>query len=253
MTYYFDDIVTQCGTKSENSYYGREGTYITPDGLLFDVDGYARVAHAGGFVIPFFMNYTEPEREDISFFTKSEIVDNLISWREALQTTKYDVLPKEQQMRLELVKYLINVYKSKYAIWDDINRYVDLSNVTGIPNGTENLFGRDRFLKDVLVQACNYDSVESQLYRAITTSKFNIYETFYDYMLHDYRIFQIPKMVYDDNLEKYVFWSQPDWMITERELRLKDEVESIRRMVPLNERGQYCRNKIKVNSYDFLH
>lgn len=70
---------------------------------------------------------------------------------------------------------------------------VDFSEVTGIPNIEENWYGRDVTLKYVLVQACNYDSIESQRYRTITTSKFNIYETFYDYILHDYQIFQIPK------------------------------------------------------------
>lgn len=104
-----------------------------------------------------------------------------------------------------------------------------------------------------MVQACNYDAIESQLYRVITTSKFNIYETFYDYILHDYKIFQIPKKVYDESLEKYVDYKQSEFLVSDKELRLKDELESICRCVPLEKRDRYCRSKIKVNRYDFVN
>ena len=131
-------------------------------------------------------------------------------------TKEYDVNPKEQQMRLYLVRYLINVYKSSKAIFSWEKEYVDFSKVTGIPNIEENWIGRDVNLKSILVQACNYDSVERQLYRTITTSKFNIYETFYDYILHDYKIFQIPKKVYNEELEEYIDWEQPEWLISDK-------------------------------------
>lgn len=155
-------------------------------------------------------------------------------------------------MSLYLVRYLINVYRSSYSVYNNKKKYVDFSYVTGIPNGTENLYGRDRLLKDILVQACNYDSIESQLYRTITTSKINIYETFYDYILHDYKIYQIPKKIYDEKLEKYVDYVQPEWMISDKEQRLKDELESICKSIPIDERKEYCRSKVMVKRYDFL-
>ena len=37
------------------------------------------------------------------------------------------------------------------------------------------------------------------------------------------------------------------------ELRLKAELESICKEIPLQERSQYCRNKSKIKRYDFLH
>ena len=253
MTYYYDDYVEKIGKRDKNDKtWWNDGTYITPEGTLFDVDGYARVAHAGGFVLPFFMSYTNPDEDELRYFTKEEILQNLIDWEHALCTREYDVNPKEQKMRLALVKYLINIYKSKYTIWDDINEYVDLSYATGIKKETENYIGRDRFLKDVLVMACNYDSVESTLYRTITTSKFNIYETFYDYILHDYKIYQIPKQVYDEKQGKYVNWSLPDYMISDKELRLKMELESICKTVPLEKRDKYRRSKVKIKGFDFI-
>lgn len=251
MTHFYDNIVQEYGpTHSDSSW--NKGTYIMPDGRIFDIDNYALIAHAGGFVIPFFRNYMHPDEKTIRYYTKEKILENLISWRKALLTKGYDVHPKEQQMRLALVNYFINVYKSKHAIWNRKERYVDLSKVTGIPNIDENWYGRDVTLKSVLVQACNYDAIESARYRTITTSKFNINETFYDYILHEYEIFQIPKKVYDEKLEQYVDWKQNKWLISDKELRLKEELISICKEVPLEKRDQYCKSKIKIKRYDFI-
>ena len=170
MTYYYDNYVESFGKRDKNDKkWWNDGTYITPEGTLFDVDGYADVAHGGGFVLPFFLSYTNPDEDELRYYTKEKVLKNLIEWEYTLCTREYDVNPKEQKMRLALVKYLINVYKSEYTIWDRKNGYVDLSYATGIKKETENFIGRDRFLKDILVMACNYDSVESTLYRTITT------------------------------------------------------------------------------------
>lgn len=251
MTYFYDNYVEEYG--KDKGRYWPKGTYITPDGKLFDVDSYASVAHAGGFVIPFFRHYMRPDKQDIRYYSKEKLLDNLIKWEQALLTKEYDVKPKEQQMRLYLVRYFINVYKSNKAVWDRKEEYVDFSQVTGIPNIEQNWYGRDVTLKSVLVQACDYDSVESARYRTITTSKANIYETFYDYILHDWEIFQIPKKIYNENLQQYVDWKQSEWFVSDKELRLKDELESICKEVPLEERGQYCRSKVKIKRYDFIH
>ena len=157
-------------------------------------------------------------------------------------------------MRLHLVRYLINVYKSNKTIYDEDNCKFDMSYVTGLPNPGETCsWERNRLLKDILVQACNYDAVESQVYRGITTSKFNIYETFYDYILHDYTIYQIPKKIYDPKEGRYVDYSQPEWLVPDSELRLKEELEAIRKSVPLEERKQYCRCRLKERPLDFWY
>lgn len=251
MTHFYDDYVEMYGKNIGRDW--SEGTYITPDGKLFDVDSYASVAHAGGFVIPFFRHYMHPDKKDIRFHNKKELLGYLIDCKKSLLKKKYDVNPKEQQMRFYLVCYLINVYSSSKVVWDSQNEQVDFSKVTGIPNIEENWQGRDVTLKSILVQACDYDSVESQLYRTITTSKHNIYETFYDYILHDYKVFQIPKKIYDENLQQYIDWNQSEWFISDKELRLKSELESICNEVPLEKRSQYCRSKIKINRYDFVN
>ncbi len=251
MTYFYDNYVAETYGMIEGK-TNPQGTYITPNGLLCDVDGRAITSHAGGFVIPFFMKFIDPSEETIKNHTKKEMKKILKYHEKQLISKKLDVNPKEQQMRLYLVRYLKNVYKSKLAIWDSSAGYADFSEVTGIPKGTENLYGRDRRLKDILVQGCNFDSIESQIYRGITTSKFNIHETFYDYILHGFRIFIIPKKVYSKEKQKYVDYIQPEWMISDKERRLKEELETICKYFPLEEREQFCRGKEKIKRYDLI-
>lgn len=254
MTYFYNNYVAEHYGKINGKLWP-EGTFITPDGTLFDVDGYASTRHGGGFVIPFFSYYINPveNMQYFRFHEKNEYLQQLIKWEKSLINKEYDVHPKEQKMRLYLVKYLINVYKSKNVIWDRDNSVVDFSKVTGILDVSDNSLGRYRVLKDILVQACNYDSIESTLYRTITTSKFNIYETFYDYILHDYKIYQIPKKIYDEEQEKYIDYKQSEFMIPDSELRLKEELNSICKDVPLEKRKIYCKSKIKEDRYDFIN
>ena len=221
-----------------------EGTYITPEGDLFDVHSYSRIAHGGGFVIPFFRRYMHPEKLDVIFYTKEEQLENLLEYEKTFSIEEDNVNIKEQKMRLRLVRYLINVYRSKRTVYDYRNDTIHFEETIGIPNVDQNWSGRDFLLKDILVQACGYDAVESQLYRTITTSKFNIYETFYDYILHDYKIFQLPKKIYSEKEERYMDWVQPDWYVPEKELRLKSELEAICRTTPLEKRKKYCKMKI---------
>lgn len=94
--------------------------------------------------------------------------------------------------------------------------------------------------KDVMVQYLGYHSVE-RLPRTITTSEFNIYETFYNYLLNDYNIVQIPKMFYDDNKKMYIEYTKNNFLVSDKELRLKDEVQAIKKLVPPEKRYQYYR------------
>lgn len=255
MTYYYDDYVEKHYGLQTGFDFPR-GTYIMPNGEIFDLETYASIAHAGGFVIPFFNQFVHPRADILMYYTKEEILANLLKWEQSLtQKNNFSVHPKELRMRLDLVKYLINIYKSKYSIWDNINEKADISIVTGLPSykDSNDFYGRQRFLKDILVRACNYDAIESNLNKGITTSKFNIYETFYDYILHDYKIIQIPKSIYDEKTEKYIDWKQNKFFLSDKELRLRDELEAIKSCVPLEERASFCRAKTIKNKFDFIN
>jgi hypothetical protein len=95
-------------------------------------------------------------------------------------------------------------------------------------------------LKEVFVCYLGYHSVE-RTPKTITTSVPNIYETFYNYLLNDFTIFQLPRMVFDENLKTYFETKQNEFFIPDSELRLKDEIQAIKRLVPINQRKKYYR------------
>ena len=72
----------------------------------------------------------------------------------------------------------------------------------------------------------------SFLLTLITTSSFKIYETFYNYLLNDFTIYQVPKMIYDGDKKMYVMHKQNEFFIPDNELRLKEEIQSIKKLVP---------------------
>lgn len=261
MTYIFEDFVARThGVQPGKEHWSwasfREGNYITPEGTLYNADSRAFTAHGGGPIIPFFMAYLNPDEETMRYYSREEMLENLLEWEKVLideDRCFNGMTSKERIIKLHLVRYLINVYRSKHLVYDELNLKFDMTKVTGLPTVPDFYYGRNRLLKDVLVQACNYDSIESQLYRAITTSKFNIYETFYDYILHDYTIYQIPKKIYDKEQEKYVDVCQSEFFIPDSELRLKQELDAIRASVPLEERKPYCRCKLKESPIDFWY
>lgn len=114
-----------------------------PDSSLFDVERYASITHAGG-IIPFFRSYMYIEKDEIAYYTKQELLECLLSWEKALLEKKYDVNPKEQVMRLDLVRYLINVYKSSKLVWDEKNEIIrELETIPLIANYNVRCADRD--------------------------------------------------------------------------------------------------------------
>lgn len=95
-------------------------------------------------------------------------------------------------------------------------------------------------LKEVFICYLGYHSVE-RVPRTITTSEFNIYETFYNYLLNDFNIIQIPKMIYDPDKKIYVEQKQNQFFMPDSEMRLKEEIQSIKKLVHRNERYKYYR------------
>lgn len=96
------------------------------------------------------------------------------------------------------------------------------------------------FFKDTLVQYLGYHSIE-RIPRTITTSEIKIYSTFYNYILNDFTIVRIPKMNYDEDRKMYVEYNQSDFLLPDSELRLKDEIQAIKRLVPIKDRAKYYR------------
>ncbi len=94
--------------------------------------------------------------------------------------------------------------------------------------------------KSVIVQYIHYHLID-RCEKGITTSNLRPYETFYNYLLNDFKIHQIPCMTFDPEKKKYVQYSQNEFLIPDSEIRLREEIKSIKRLVPLEERSRFYR------------
>jgi len=190
---------------------------------------------------------------------------------------------QKQELNSRLLEVFQNFYNSSNLSLVKSNNeyYIDLSSLVGtnivhkrrknpeyepyhIPE-LEYLYDFNKTLiKEIIVRHLGYDSIESTRYKTITTSTWNIYERFYNYLLMDYDVFQIPKMILDkkgnyvprhltekhtyeykdasgNSTVKEVLIQVRDYLISDKELRLKEEIVAIKRLVPLKHRYKYFR------------
>ena len=163
----------------------------------------------------------------------------------------------------KLLKFFINAYKN-----NDFFRTIDRKIFVQNPNIVKkNLQGKSYEyhlkkellynLKDICIQYLGYDSLErftasSNLIevpkigydkseyvitpRVITTSVSNIYDRFYNYILMNWTIRKVPRYRYNENTLCYEIMYNIE---SEHEQELKNELGSIKRFVPLNQRYKY--------------
>lgn len=188
--------------------------------------------------------------------------DRICAYKRAFEL---DRVTLNKFMAYKLYQYFYQVYSSSNTKFDEWEvESIDLFDTTGYPpnyymapnprnyNKLERQMVQSdllNILKSVYVQACDIDSLEivpakyhsDNLQKVILTSKFNPYETFYNYLLMDWEVQVIPKKIYNTETEKFEDHSLSEFFIPDSELRLKDEIESIKRLVKLDDRREFFR------------
>lgn len=98
-----------------------------------------------------------------------------------------------------------------------------------------------RFIQDFAVQTMDFDKVESQLRKTITTSKINIYESFFNYLIMDFDVIKIPKIIYREDENRFIQMKHNEFITTSKEKEFEEEVKLIKKHIPYNERKKYFR------------
>ena len=204
--------------------------------------------HGGSKVVGAFLHLFNPIRISRPS-NKENAIENVRDTIKSLSNSKY--LSSDKYLILKLYQYFLEVYASEKTKFE---RYIiELFETTGYNpkfwnNTDRNLYEPERsmfihdemdILKSILIQSCDIDSVESQWPRTIQTSKFNIYEYFYNYLLMDWNIQIVPKRVMNKNTQTFVDYKQNPFMISDKEKRLKDEIISIKANYKLEDRIQF--------------
>jgi len=95
---------------------------------------------------------------------------------------------------------------------------------------------------DFLVQAVGFDKIETQLRRTITTSKLNINEAFFNYLIMEWQIQQIPKCLIDTESKRLRGIGTNDFSLNNNsglERELSKEIQLIKKYIPILERPRY--------------
>lgn len=186
-------------------------------------------------------------------YCKEQAIQNI---KESIEHLNAKRLDTTDFMKLKLYYYFLDVYSSKYTrIAESEIDIVEIAETTGYNmkfgyeyDGCGRVVGRGMctndeidILKSILIQSCDIDSIESQLPRTILTSKFNIYEYFYNYLLMDFDVQVVPKRVMDKKTQKFVDYKLNEFLIPDKELRLKDEILSIKAKYKIEDRVQFFR------------
>lgn len=95
---------------------------------------------------------------------------------------------------------------------------------------------------DMLVQFIGFDKIETQLSKTITTSKPNIYEEFFNPLVMEYNIVQLPKLIFDEKKQQFR-WISPNEVINSGINReCENEIKLIKKYVPYEKRHLYLRD-----------
>lgn len=116
---------------------------------------------------------------------------------------------------LDAINKLFNVYNKKFIDFteDDIMHYkpfVDEDYKS--PEAQRGIHYANELNKlhyvDLLIQLLDFDIISSVLRKTIVTSKTNFYEYFYEYINNGYNIVQVPKLIFDENIQNFRFYDQ---------------------------------------------
>lgn len=202
--------------------------------------------------------------QDYFFFKKKRILDMLNIYKDSYNFTGCDVR--------ELINWVPNVfpfgkkidpfdYHGTRGLFNDsvlkiangirlsklyiYNFFENLCRTSTNPmealESLNKLLNRNDMFVDMLIMAMDFDKVETQLSRTISTSKTNVYESFFNYFIMGFNIMTLPKIVFrrDENMFDMVY--PKDLFRTDREYELEEEVQLIKRKVPYEERYRFLK------------
>ncbi len=96
----------------------------------------------------------------------------------------------------------------------------------------------NKLVIDFYVMYIGLDKIESINRKAITTSKKNIYETFFNYFIMDFNIVSIPRIIFDENKNEFYF-EKNSFITTSIEKEYEKEINLIRKKVKCEDRKNY--------------
>lgn len=194
------------------------------------------------------MNFEENLRRNLYYIIKfkkevkssydvlSDHADELIHIAVDSPYQKYDLYSQDMY---EILRGINDSKSFIYSSFYDLNK-----KNKNVQSDLANLLKKysDRSMaSDILVRFCGLDKIETQIDSSITTSRNNINEVYFNYLLMDYSIYKIGKIVYCSDKNEFSYLSVENFHVMEKEEELGKEIEYIKKHVPYNERSKFFR------------
>ena len=137
------------------------------------------------------VNYNANIFDVLPFYTKGVYNDNALNLINEYSKIKKDIYDKIFSIGLKSadINEMINNLISKLCAYKNYGFLDEKLKNSKIFKDISN---------DLLVMMFGYSKIETTISRTITTSVDNIYEEFFNYLLMDFNIVQIPKLMYDE-------------------------------------------------------
>lgn len=97
-----------------------------------------------------------------------------------------------------------------------------------------------RFADDILVRLIGFDKLSTILDKTIITSKSDIYSKFFNYLIMDFNVDQVSKIVYNKDTNDFDIASN-EFIQTKEDKEAEEEINLIKKYVPYEERYKYFR------------
>lgn len=179
------------------------------------------------------VNYNANIFDILPFYTKGIYNDNALNLINEYSKIKKDIYDKIFSIGLKSadINEMINNLISKLCVYKNYGFLDEKLKNSKIFKDISN---------DLLVMMFGYSKIETTISRTITTSIDNIYEAFFNYLLMDFNIVQIPKLMYDEKNNDFIF-SFPSLLDIGSNREAKEEISTIKKYVPYEERYLFFR------------
>ena len=99
-----------------------------------------------------------------------------------------------------------------------------------------------KIYQDLLIQFIGFDKIETQTRKTITTSRTNIYEEFFNLLIMDYEIKQIPKLIFDEENQHFRWINQNEFINAGINRECEKDIQLIKKYVPYKDRHLYFKD-----------
>lgn len=166
-----------------------------------------------------------------------------------LRTAKYDIYSFFNNFSKKAIDWE-KVMKDLLMTYDVYEEFVPKEKVEGNIFDNEEVFEEEEYWfhmfskidKDLIVQFIGFDKIETQIRKTITTSKTNIYEEFFNLLIMDYEIKQIPKLIFDEDTQHFRWIKQNDFINAGINRECEKDIQLIKKYVPYKNRHLYFKD-----------